>query len=204
MENKVISEIRGTIVKIINHDGRKSGFIMQPDDLDSPKVTYANDLRDYSKFDIGQRVVSVKFVMCNPSNDDEMKKYNELRKRQMLSWKLLCDEKLYDEYVNGNENMVVDEVHGTIAEVWTNGKGIIIRPDNPDIGSISEVIGGDDHSQFHVGQRVVCVTYVRLRLPTLNEIEGNFPYLPDIVRDYHYVTYDELSYDVINKSKGRN
>lgn len=43
--------------------------------------------------------------------------------------------------------------------VSSTEKGIIIQPDNPREGDISECFAGRDYTQFHIGQRVVHVSY---------------------------------------------
>lgn len=110
MEYKVIKEIRGTIIEITNHDG-KEGVVMQPDDPNLKTIRESYRGRDYSNFNVGQRGVLAEIVMCNPSNDAEMKKYTELRKRQFHRCRLMFDEKVYDNFINNAEKTVIDDEH---------------------------------------------------------------------------------------------
>ena len=119
MEYKVINEIRGTIVKITDCDGKKTCVVMQPDDSNLGTIGESYRGRDYSNFNVGQRCVYAKFVMCNPANDDEIKMYNDLRKRNLHGWRLMFNEKVFDDFFNSEEKnikkkIIIDDTHEVV------------------------------------------------------------------------------------------
>ena len=94
------------------------------------------------------------------------------------------------------EKTILEEIHGTITNVYENG--IVIQPDDPEKGKISEAFSKRDYYKYHVGQRVVHVAYSWTRPATIEDkrkyADRDEP-CPEEVVDSDYVTYDELEYN---------
>ena len=74
-ENKkrVIEEVAGTIVDVF-----EKGIIIQPDDENKGNISEAFDGRDYSKFQIGQRVLRTTYTWLRKADENDKKAYEML------------------------------------------------------------------------------------------------------------------------------
>ena len=106
------------------------------------------------------------------------------------------------------DKTVKNEIRGTVVKIFeypvsrdkdivSIEKGIIIQPDDKEIGAITEAFKGVDYSQFSVGQRVVIVTYTWKRPATeidKRDYDREGMICPKEIEDFEDVIYDELSY----------